>query len=60
MLVKEFVYYILDAVRNLSDDSIMTEDHVIFLMKKYRSFLIKKEIDKEKESTDIASEFEYQ
>lgn len=29
-------------------------------MKKYRSFLIKKEIDKEKESTDTASEFEYQ
>lgn len=60
MLVKDFVYYILDAVHNISDDSIINEDHVVFLMKKYRSFLIKKEIDKEKESEDEASEFEYQ
>ena len=43
-----------------SDDSFFTEEHVIFLLKKYRSFLIKKEIDKEKADTDIASEFEYQ
>lgn len=60
MLVKEFVYYILDAVHNVSDDSIINEDHVIFLMKKYRSFLIKKEIDKEKEEQDDSSEFEQQ
>lgn len=43
-----------------SDDSFFTEEHVIFLLKKYRSFLIKKEIDKEKADADIASEFEYQ
>lgn len=43
-----------------SDDSFWTEEHVIFLLKKYRSFLIKKEQDKEKATTDIASEFEYQ
>jgi hypothetical protein len=43
-----------------SDDSFYTEDHVIFLCKKYRAFLIKKEQDKEKNSADIASEFEYQ
>lgn len=60
MLVKDFVYYILDAIHNISDDSIINEDHVVFLMKKYRSFLIKKEIDKEKESEDETSEFEYQ
>lgn len=41
-----------------SDDSFFTEDHIIFLLKKYRSFLIKKEIDKQRAS-DI-SEFEYQ
>lgn len=48
------------AKASTSDDSFWTEDHVIFLIKKYRSFLIKKEQEKEKSSTDIASEFEYQ
>jgi hypothetical protein len=33
---------------------------VLFLCKKYRSFLIKKEQEKEKTTTDTASEFEYQ
>ncbi len=60
MLVKELVYYILDSVKLISDDSIITEDHVLFLTKKYRSFLIKKEQDKEKSTTDTSSEFEYQ
>lgn len=60
MLVKELIYYILDSVKVISDDSIITEDHVFYLTKKYRSFLIKKEQEKEKSTTDIASEFEYQ
>ncbi len=61
MTVKEIVYMILDLCKiGGSDDAYITEDHVIFLCKKYRSFLIKKEQDKEKGSTDIASEFEYQ
>jgi hypothetical protein len=61
MLVKELVYMALDLAKAAtSDDSFFTEEHVIFLLKKYRSFLIKKEIDKEKADTDIASEFEYQ
>lgn len=60
MLVKELVYSILDLLKTSSDDAFYTEDHVLFLVKKYRSFLIKKEQDKEKSSSDIASEFEYQ
>ena len=60
MLVKELVYSILDLLKSSSDDAFYTEDHVLFLVKKYRSFLIKKEQDKEKSSSDIASEFEYQ
>ena len=60
MLVKELVYSILDLLKVSSDDSFWTEGHIIFLCKKYRSFLIKKEQDKEKGSQDIASEFEYQ
>ena len=51
---------ILDELKISSDDSFWTEEHIIFLCKKYRAFLIKKEQDKEKSSTDIASEFEYQ
>lgn len=60
MVTKELVYQILDEVKLISDDSVFTEDHVIFLIKKYRSFLIKKEQEKEKSTTDTASEFEYQ
>lgn len=61
MLVREIVYMCLDLAKvATSDDSFFTEEHVIFLLKKYRSLLVKKEQEKEKTSTDIASEFEYQ
>lgn len=61
MLVKEIVYMVLDLAKAAtSDDSYFNEDHVIFLLKKYRSFLIKKEQEKQKATTDIASESEYQ
>ena len=60
MKVKEIVYMVMDLVKGISDDFIFTEDHIVFLCKKYRAFLIKKEQEKEKSSTDMASEFEYQ
>lgn len=61
MKVSELVYSILDLAKAAtSDDSFYTEEFVIFLAKKYRAFLIKKEQEKEKSSTDVASEFEYQ
>lgn len=61
MSVREIVYMVLDLAKAAtSDDAFFTEDHVIFLLKKYRSFLIKKEQEKQKATTDIASEFEYQ
>jgi len=61
MKAKEIVYICLDLAKaSASDDSFFTEDHVLFLLKKYRAFLIKKEQDKEKTTGDIASEFEYQ
>jgi hypothetical protein len=61
MLVKDLVYAILDLAKaSTSDDSFYTEGHVLFLAKKYRSYLIKKEQDKEKTTGDTASEFEYQ
>lgn len=60
MTVGELTYFILDACKIISDDSILNENHVLFLAKKYRSFLVKKEQEREKNSTDTASEFEYQ
>ena len=60
MLVKELVYQILDELKIHSDDAFFTEESVIFLCKKYRSLLLKKEQEKDKGSSDVASEFEYQ
>lgn len=60
MLVSEICYMVLDMLKSTSDDNLYVEEHVIFLLKHYRSFLIKKEQEKEKASADIASEFEYQ
>ena len=60
MLVKEIVYSVLDLLKGTSDDFTYTEEFVLFLCKKYRSLLIKKEQEKERGSVDIASEFEYQ
>lgn len=46
---KDLVYMVMDEVKMLSDDSIITEDHVVFLLSKYRAYLIKKEYtDKDK------------
>lgn len=61
MKVKDLVYMIMDECKlSSSDDLTINEDHVIFLIKRYRSFLIKKEQEREKSTTDVASEFEYQ
>ena len=43
MKVNELVYSILDRLKLVSDDAIINEEHILFLCKKYRSFLIKKE-----------------
>ena len=41
MTYRELVYMVLDKIKALSDDSIFTEDHTIFLLEKYRAFLLK-------------------
>ena len=38
---KEIVSMVLDMLKVTSDDSIFTEDHIIFLAGRYRSFLLK-------------------
>lgn len=61
MLVKEIAYACLDLAKaSTSDDSYLTIDHCIFLCKKYRAFLIKKEQEKNRGSQEVASDFEMQ
>jgi hypothetical protein len=38
---REIVYIINDELKNVSDDAHFTEEHILFLVEKYRSFLIK-------------------
>ena len=41
MTYREIVYMILDEIKSVSDDTFFTEDHIIFLTGKLRTFLIK-------------------
>lgn len=38
---KDLVYMCLDELKLHSDDSLFTEDHIIFLLNKYRTFILK-------------------
>ena len=38
---RELVYLVLDELKLVSDDSTFTEDHVVFLLNRYRTFLLK-------------------
>ena len=40
MKVNEIVYYCLDAIKAFSDDSYVNEDHIVFLLSKYRGALL--------------------
>lgn len=42
---RELVNMILDMVKVISDDSIIQQEHVIFLLDKYRAFLLKQKYD---------------
>ena len=42
---RHIVYYILDMVKQLSDDSDVTEEHIIYLAGKYRALILKKEYE---------------
>ena len=41
MTWREAVYMVLDELKLMSDDSNFNEDHIIFLLSKYRSFILK-------------------
>ena len=38
---KELVHLVLDELKLISDDSIFTEEHVLFLLDNYRTFVLK-------------------
>lgn len=37
----ELVYMVLDEIKGMSDDFTYTEDHIVFLLDKYRAFILK-------------------
>lgn len=41
MLYKEIIYLCLDEIKSVSDDSFFTEEHILFLVSKYRNMIIK-------------------
>ena len=47
MTLRELVFMCMDEVKLNSDDSFYTEDHVVSLLNNYRSFVLKKELEKE-------------
>ena len=47
MTLREIVFMCMDEIKLHSDDSFYTEDHLVFLLNKYRSFVLKKELEKE-------------
>ena len=46
MTYRELVYMCLDEIKLASDDSYITEDHILFLISKYRAFLLKQKYEK--------------
>lgn len=46
MTLRELVFMCMDEAKLNSDDSFFTEDHIIFLLNKFRSLILKKELEK--------------
>ena len=46
--VREAVYMVLDELKMVSDDAHFTEEHVIFLLKKFRAYVLKAEKERNK------------
>lgn len=46
MTYRELIYMCLDEIKLVSDDSYITEDHILFLISKYRAFLLRQKYDK--------------
>lgn len=46
MTYRELVYMCLDEIKLASDDSYITEDHILFLISKYRAFVLRQKYEK--------------
>lgn len=55
---KELVAFVLDSIKAVSDDAFVTEDHVIFLLNKYRSYLLKQKYEKDPRRQVPASNYQ--
>mgnify|MGYP003398768181 FL=1 len=55
MTLREIVFMCMDETKLNSDDSFYTEDHIAFLINKYRSFVLKKELEKENKTLSNAN-----
>ena len=49
---RELVYMVMDKLKQNTDDTYYTEDHIIFLLDKYRNFLIKHDNSADSEFSD--------
>lgn len=50
MTYREIVYSVLDLLKQASDDTYFTEEHIIFLAGKYRDYILRQYYDKKQES----------
>ena len=49
---REITYLILDEMRAISDDILFNEDHIIFLINKYRNLILKQNYLKNNKDTE--------
>ena len=56
MTLRELVFMCMDEAKLNSDDSFYTEDHVVSLLNNYRSFVLKKELEKENKQLSSAND----
>ena len=52
----QLIYMVLDELKLTSDDDLFNEEHVLFLLKKYRAFVLKQEYDKKKKELEAEIE----
>ena len=52
---RQMIYMILDELKVLSDDSYYTEDHIMFLLNKYRAYLLKQKYSDTSKETSISN-----
>ena len=53
MKTREMIYMCLDLCKEFSDDSSFTEEHVLFLLNKYRALVLKQEYERQKKESSV-------